>query len=140
MQSLCQLDVLGDEFLEDLDGFLADEQPGEPIQAYARGLVREIWMDRARLDERIQSVSEHWDMGRMAPIDRNTIRIAAHELLRRDDVPPRVTINEAIEIGKSFGTAESGKFINGVLDALRKQMESPTAPSNPRTETADGTV
>lgn len=123
MQALCQLDVLGDEFLGQLDEFLADENPPIETQAYARKLVREIWESREESDLVIQSVSEHWATRRMSTVDRNTIRVGFCELRRRGDVPAAVAINEAVEIAKAFGTVESPGFVNGVLDALKKKLE-----------------
>lgn len=123
MQALCQLDVLGDEVLAQLDDFLADEKPTETVQAYARGLVREIWKGREDLDAKIQAVSEHWATRRMSSIDRNVLRVGLCELLNRSEVPAAVVINEAVEIAKAFGTTDSPAFVNGVLDALRKGNE-----------------
>lgn len=128
MQALCQLDVLGDEFLSQLDEFLADEDPAADTQSYARELVREIWEARDESDAVIQGVSEHWATRRMSTVDRNTIRVGFCELRGRRDVPAAVAINEAVEIAKKFGTVESPGFVNGVLDALRKKLETADAP------------
>lgn len=124
MQALCQLETLGEEWLAQLDDFVADEGAPAAVQQYARHLVRDAWTNLAAIDEALQSVADNWELKRMAMVDRNTLRVAACELLHRSDIPPKVAINEAVEIAKSFGIAESPAFINGVLDALIKQHKS----------------
>ena len=74
------------------------------------------------LDERIRSRAEHWRIARMAVVDRNILRVAVFELGWERDIPPKVAINEAIEIAKKFGTRESGRFINGVLDRIHREL------------------
>lgn len=124
MQALCQLDVLGDDSLAQLDSFFADESPPESTQQYARGLVHEIWKDLEAFDASIQGVAEHWATTRMSAVDRNVLRVGLCELKARPEVPAAVAINEAVEIAKLYGTADSPAFVNGVLDALRKKMAS----------------
>ncbi len=68
----------------------------------------------------IQSTSKHWDLNRLASVDRNILRFATYELLYRDDIPPKVTINEAVDIAKKYSTLESFAFVNGVLDRIAK--------------------
>ena len=121
MQALCQFDSLGEDFLSQLDEFLADENPPSAVQRYARNLFREAHTNRTAIDEHIQSAASHWDIGRMATVDRNILRTAACELLHRTDVPAKVVINEAVEIAKEFGALESPAFVNGVLDAIKKR-------------------
>lgn len=118
MQALCQLEVLGDDLLTQLDEFLADEGAASDVQDYARKLVRHVWTNIATMDERIQSAAQHWDVKRMYSIDRNILRVAVCELAQSPDLPPKIVINEAIEIAKQFGTADSPGFVNGVLDAI----------------------
>jgi transcription antitermination factor NusB len=123
MQALCQLEVLGTDWLGQMDEFLADEGDTAAVQDYARGLIKGIWPDLAVVDEPMQSASEHWDLKRMTVVDRNILRVAIRELLNADAaVPPRVALDEAIEIGKIFGGAESPAFINGVLDHVMKAV------------------
>jgi transcription antitermination factor NusB len=140
MQALCQLEVLADHFLPQLDEFLAEEPHKTGVRDYARDLVSDAWANLAELDRGIQEVAEHWELKRMAAVDRNVLRVAACELSYRPDVPPVVAIDEAVEIGKAFGTGESGAFINGILDAMVKRREA-GAPIQPETSGAnDGTV
>ncbi len=138
MQSLCQLEVLADDFLSEVDAFLAEEAGTAQARDYARGLVAEVWQNLETLDRAIQDVAEHWELKRMATIDRNTLRVAACELLHRPDIPPPVAINEAVEIGKTFGTADSAAFINGILDAIlrRRNTETPAAADPPAEQSA----
>ena len=128
MQALCQLEVQPQDSLAQLDDFLADEKPPKAVQAYARELVRDAHAEMQAIDRIIQSVAENWDLSRMATIDRNILRMAVTELRHRPKVPPRVVINEAVEIAKTFGTAESPGFVNGVLDAIRKRKLHVTEP------------
>ena len=74
------------------------------------------------IDEMISTSSKNWKLSRMAMVDRNILRLAVYELLAFDDIPKRVTINEAIELGKKFGSQDSGSFINGVLDKISQDV------------------
>ncbi len=76
-----------------------------------------------QIDKHISKVLEHWDFNRVSLIDKIILRLGTCEILYFDDIPPRVSINEAIELGKKFGGSDSGRFINGVLDAVRKNYE-----------------
>ena len=140
MQALCQLEVLAEHFLPQLDEFLEEEPHKAAVRDYARDLVRDAWTHLAELDQRIQAVAEHWELKRMPAVDRNVLRIAACELLHRPDVPPAVVIDEAVEIGKAFGTGESGAFINGILDALIKRPETEPQQQPETSGATDGTV
>lgn len=95
--------------------------PDEEVKAYAEELVRGVSDGRASLDEQIQKVSHNWRLERMACVDRNLLRLGAYELtVKQAEVPRKVAINEAVEVAKKFGTAESSAFINGILDRLGK--------------------
>ncbi|HEY6000957.1 MAG TPA: transcription antitermination factor NusB [bacterium] len=95
--------------------------PAPDIRAFAEELVRGAEEHRAELEERIAAVSEHWDPERMAAIDRAILHLAAFELLHREDIPPKVSINEYIEIAKKFSTEDSGAFVNGILDRIWRE-------------------
>lgn len=100
---------------------------GEPgTHAYALELLRGCIKNMALLDARIEGVAEHWHIGRMAVIDRNLLRIGTYELLYVEDVPPKVTINEAIELAKRYSTEQSGTFVNGVLDQIFEKFAPET--------------
>jgi N utilization substance protein B len=86
-------------------------------------LINGIWPNLAVVDEPMQAASQHWDLKRMTAVDRNILRVAIRELLNAEAaVPARVAVDEAIEIGKVFGSAESPAFINGVLDHVMKAV------------------
>lgn len=140
MQAMCQLEVLAEDFLPQLHEFLAEEPHKAAIRDYARDLVRDAWANLADLDRRIQEVAENWELKRMPAVDRNILRVAACELFHRPDVPPVVVIDEAVEIGKAFGTGESGAFINGILDALVKRRETEANPQPKPSGANNGTV
>lgn len=106
------------------------ETPGDAEgRKYADALVEGICARRDHVDGRIAAASENWRMERMTPVDRNLLRIGAYELEFVDDVPRAVAIDEAVEIAKRFGTEESSKFVNGVLERIAKDLESETSRS-----------
>jgi N utilization substance protein B len=86
-------------------------------------LVNGVAHCRDDIDRIIEGYSSNWRVTRMSGVDRNVMRIAVYEMLSREDIPPKVSINEAIDIGKRFGTEESGSFINGILDSIRKAVD-----------------
>ena len=78
------------------------------------------------LDTLMISHADNWDLNRMAVVDRNILRLAAYEMLHREDIPPVVSINEAVDIAKKFSTEESGRFVNGILDKICSELSRPT--------------
>lgn len=94
----------------------------EPTQQYTRALVQGAKLHQPKIDELITRSTEHWDLERMSVVDRNILRVAAFELGWEHDIPPKVAINEAIEIAKKFGTRESSRFVNGVLDRIHREL------------------
>jgi transcription antitermination factor NusB len=136
LQVLYQADLLGDGCLAEIEGTLrADGHPGEVVD-YAFALARGVREHRDAIDARLASAAQHWSVPRMAVVDRNVLRIGIEELLRHADVPPRVVINEAIELAKRFSTGASGAFVNGVLDRVRRDLEAEglLAPAPPAAE------
>jgi N utilization substance protein B len=89
---------------------------------FANSIVRGYETDRARIDELIRAVSQHWRLERMTRVDRNVLRLGAWELLSCPDIPRKVTLNEAIELAKRFGTESSASFVNGVLDRIASDL------------------
>ena len=89
---------------------------------YSAEIVRGVIDKLKEIDGRIEECSEHWRIDRIAVVDRNVLRIAAYELLYRPQIPYRVVIDEAIEVAKTFGTVDSGAFVNGLLDELHKKI------------------
>jgi len=124
LQFLYMLDVQGDAYRDALDAFLDDELDGKPgadeAKAYARKLVDGTMAHRPAVDLLLHDAAKNWDLSRMAAIDRNVLRLGCYEMLHEPDVPTKVAINEAIELGKRYSTEQSGAFINGILDRIRK--------------------
>ena len=106
--------------------FCTHFNPSEPILSFFTLLTEGVVQNRRSIDVIIERFSKHWKLGRMSCVDRNILRVAVFELLNCTDIPAKVSINEAIEIGKKFGTEDSGAFINGILDSIRLAMETET--------------
>ena len=121
LQFLYQIDLLGPQKLDDLTDFLREEGGDSETAAYARVLIEGTVDATPELDEEIQTVAQNWQIERMAVIDRNVLRMAAFELLHCEEIPPKVAINEGIELGKRFSTQNSGAFINGILDKIKNR-------------------
>jgi N utilization substance protein B len=104
--------------------------PGKPVataktRAFAEQIVSGVTSYKDEIDERIKRYAANYDLHRIAAVDRNILRIGIYEMLHCPDVPPVVTINEAIEIAKRYGSEESGRFINGILDRVRGELSRP---------------
>jgi N utilization substance protein B len=93
------------------------------VKHYAEKLIRGVWTHMGELDEAINGALDHWTPGRVGRIEQNVIRVALFEILYCDDVPPSVAINEAIEVCRQFGGEEAPRFVNGVLDRLKRQLK-----------------
>ncbi len=120
LQLLYQVDLRGDDVLKEVDAYLDGESGGDPeIRGFARELIHGYLERRVEIDRRIEEVARNWQLRRMAAIDRNILRLGTYELLYRNDIPPLVAINEAIEIAKKYSTKNSGPFVNGILDNIR---------------------
>ena len=89
---------------------------------FSRKLVSGVCENKEVLGEVINEASEHWRLERMARLDRTILRLAVFELMFMADIPPKVSMNEAVELGKKFGSEESGSFINGVIDNIYNQL------------------
>jgi N utilization substance protein B len=96
------------------------------LRLFAEPLIRGVLGQRDQLDEHIKKHAKNWDFHRIAAVDRNIMRLAIYEMLNRDDIPPVVSINEAVDIAKKFSTQDSGKFVNGILDKVRGEILRPS--------------
>ncbi len=121
MQALCQWDVQRDESSAALDDFLVAQEASEAEADYARELVEAFWAQRQGVDDRIIAAAAKWDLSRISPVERNVMRVTIVELLA-GTVPPNAALDEAIEIGREYGGADSPRFINGVLDVILKRL------------------
>jgi N utilization substance protein B len=132
LQILYQLDVteatpeegisLYYELFSDKSDDRREGRPPAAVCAFAESIVQGVFLHRSELDRLIVSASEHWRLERMSLVDRNILRIALYEMVYYPNIPPKVSINEAIELGKTFGSEDSGKFINGILDHILIDM------------------
>ena len=126
LQLLYQLDLRGEEILNEIEAYLDEEESADAeVRTFAKDLLFGFWERRALIDQKIEEVAKNWQLRRMAAIDRNILRLATYELLFREDIPPLVTINEAIDIAKKFSTKNSGPFVNGILDNIRLRAAPP---------------
>ncbi|MCF8069048.1 MAG: transcription antitermination factor NusB [Desulfobacterales bacterium] len=124
LQALFYMDMSPDTAEEKFVLYCKDFTPPVKASPFFSELVNGVSDKQSELDGVIEKFSSNWKVSRMACVDRNVIRVAVYEMLFCDDIPFKVSINEAIDIGKKFGTEESGAFINGILDSVRKAIES----------------
>jgi len=124
LKMLYQLDLRKDVSPEEIDEFCRQNMSKHDVYEFALSLINGCRSNIEEIDEKISTVAEHWDLHRMAIIDKNIIRLGVYELLYRNDIPPKVSINEAIELGKKYSTKESGMFVNGVLDKVYNQFKN----------------
>ncbi|RJQ70195.1 MAG: transcription antitermination factor NusB [Desulfobacteraceae bacterium] len=123
MQALFSMDMNCAFSRQVLNDYCGCFPPGKRFYPFFEYLVKGVLEHKAAIDQVIERYSSNWKMRRMACVDRNILRIAVFELLYGADIPAKVSINEAIDIGKRFGTPESGAFINGILDSIRMAIE-----------------
>ena len=126
LQALFQQD-LTDSKKEDLDDLLSEA--AEEERGYARSLVIGVLENKQELDSRISEVTANWKLERIAAVDRAVLRLGLYELLEMAEVPPKVVINESVELAKKFSTEKSGAFVNGVLDKIYQTMSAGRGPS-----------
>jgi transcription antitermination factor NusB len=127
LQILYAVDITKDDPMDCVDRFWeGNEESSIEVKKFAAGLVLGVSDNKKEIDRMIAKHATNWKLDRMAVIDRNVLRFAAYELLYSKDIPPKVSINEAIDIAKKFGGPDSGKFVNGVLDKINKtEREGP---------------
>jgi N utilization substance protein B len=128
LQFLYQLDLHEAEDPTPHEPDFWERHPVDPgTRAFAEALVRGSKQHQDKIDQLLGQYAEHWELDRMAVVDRNILRMAIFELLWQPEVPAKAAINEAIEIAKKFGTTESSRFINGVLDRILREHRSTSA-------------
>ena len=121
LQILFQLDIRKEKpSATVLKHFWAEYDPDEEVKAFAEEIVKGTFKHFTKINELIHECAKNWSLDRMAVVDRNVLRMAVYEILYRMDIPTSVTINEAIEIAKKFGTDDSGSFVNGILDSVAR--------------------
>ena len=122
LQVLYQLEITKQGALQAMVQLRENFSPEEGEDEFAKRIVLGVMEHRQEIDRLIEERSENWRLNRMTIIDRNILRIAIFELLYCGDIPPKVTLNEAIDLGKRYGSEESGSFINGILDRIQNEV------------------
>ena len=125
VQFLFQRDFNTGDIESALADFWQDKISADKARLFAEELIRGVESKKDELDRLIRKYAEHWDVKRMGAVDRNVMRVALYEMSYRFDIPPVVSINEAVEIAKDLSGVESGKFVNGILDRARKEQDRP---------------
>ncbi|HTD14304.1 MAG TPA: transcription antitermination factor NusB [Chthoniobacterales bacterium] len=109
----------------DLNGFWQLRTANQATKEFATRVAAGVIAEQVAIDEKISRYTANYELKRISAVDRNILRVAIYEMLFCNDVPPIVAINEAIDIAKKFGTEESGKFVNGVLDRVKLDLNRP---------------
>ncbi|NIM59171.1 MAG: transcription antitermination factor NusB [Candidatus Aminicenantes bacterium] len=123
LRILFRLEFENKQIEKTLNQYWESKKTTEEIKEYSTWLVNGIISDQEKIDNIIQQVSEHWRISRMAIVDRNILRMAVFELLYEKNIAPAIIINEAIEIAKKYSGDEAATFVNGILDAIRKNLK-----------------
>ena len=114
----------------EIERFVRERLREPALREFCLSLYDGVLAHAADIDQRISAAAENWRLQRMATVDRNVLRMGAYELLHRPETPPAAVLDEAIELARRFGTADSPAFVNGVLDRLRL-LAAPAAPPTP---------
>jgi len=122
LQVLFQIDVSQVDVDEGVELFWNNFEAPENVREFSTYLIKGTLNRLLEIDELIKSCSENWSLDRMSKVDKSILRLAVFELVYCDDIPPKVTLNEAIDLGKYYGSENSGAFINGILDALYTKL------------------
>ena len=122
MQVLYQLEVQGPDVFEHLEGFFTEADEDDFVRKLASDWIKGAWENLQQCDEPIIDSTIKWQFSRLSPVDKSILRLAVYQLKFCPDIPPKVVINEAIELAKKFSTDKSPAFVNGVLDAILKKM------------------
>jgi N utilization substance protein B len=140
VQFLFQRDFNRGDLDRALSVFWQEREVNARSRAFSEALIRGVEANAEEIDRRIRGYAEHWDIKRMGAVDRNVMRVALYEMIFCPDIPPVVSINEAVEIAKDFSGPESGRFVNGILDHARKDLDRParTAMKSPARGTTRG--
>ncbi len=124
IQGLYQLDVQGSDLLTSLGRFFMENDPDGLVRKLASDWTKGTWENLAQCDELIVASTIKWQLSRLSAVDKSILRLAVYQLKFCPDIPPRVVINEAIELAKKFSTDKSPAFVNGVLDAVLRKLEA----------------
>lgn len=122
LKALYRMDICGGASSEDLAALFSTFPADPRVLSFAATLVEGVRRDLQPLDQHIAGALQHWSVGRLSRVDHNILRLALWELLNLGDIPTRVTIDEAIELAKTYGDQDSGRFVNGVLDEIAGRL------------------
>ncbi|MCX7590155.1 MAG: transcription antitermination factor NusB [Kiritimatiellae bacterium] len=136
VQILFQLDLNPQPVEKALADFWGRRKISSATRRFTEELVRGVIENREHIDRTLRQYSTNWDLHRMAAVDRNVLRLALYEMLYRPDIPPVVSINEAVDIAKYFSSSEAGRFVNGILDRVCKDLPRP--PRTPQATASSG--
>ena len=129
VQLLFQLDLNPDSADTAFEEFWQSRKADKASRAFVEQVVSGTRARLEEIDAALRKYAENWAIDRMGVVERNVLRMALFEMHHRLDIPPVVTINESVDLAKYFGTAESGRFINGILDRARKDLDRPSRSS-----------
>ncbi|MFH1783459.1 MAG: transcription antitermination factor NusB [bacterium] len=127
LQVLYQIDITGQKLSEAEKPFWEHSTVGSRTREFATQILKGTTENIKHIDKVISKYTENWDIKRMASVDRNILRGATFELIYLEDIPINVIINEAVELAKKYSTAESGRFVNGILDKIKKERKTKKA-------------
>ena len=119
-----------DELLDSVSTFFSNQEENRDYYSFGESMVLGAIENISEIDEAISKQAKNWKFDRIAKVDLAVLRLALFELLFRDDIPPIVSINEAIDLGKTFSNLESKRFINGILDEVKKSIQRPLRKAN----------
>lgn len=126
LQALYQVDITKDNYTECLDNLWRglDEPLESQIKDFTAELVKGVVDNLEAIDKKISQYTNNWQIQRMAVVDRNILRLSCYELIFRNDIPPKVSINEAVDLAKKYSGPEAGKFVNGILDKVKSEKNN----------------
>lgn len=124
LKYLYAVDMMGRDRVEPFEDFAAHQKERGEAEDFARSLVEGVLGSLEELDACLARLAENWTLERMAVVDRNVLRLGCHQLLHRPDIPGAVALNESVELAKRFSTDQSGSFVNGILDRVRRSREA----------------
>ena len=126
LQILYQMDITGDTYELSLDNFWqahTEDNIEESIKNFTAEAVKGVAQNLSEIDSKIAQYATNWQLSRMAVVDRNILRLGSYEVMFRSDIPPKVSINEAVELAKRYSGIEAGKFVNAILDKIKQEMK-----------------
>lgn len=126
LQLLYQLDITHDPFEQAARIFWhmdANFDCTEEVKSFSEDLVKGVLANLKDIDDTIARYATNWELDRMAVVDRNILRLSAYELMMREDIPPKVSINEAVELAKKYSGLQASKFVNGILDKIKSEKK-----------------